>query len=490
MRVLYLDLDTLRPDHLGCYGYQRNTSPNIDKIAAQGVRFNNYYASDAPCAPSRTAMMTGMQGIHNGAVSHGGTAGDIRGQGASRKFKSYVEHNALPTLFRQNNMRTVLVSPFPERHSLFHYYAGFTEMYNTGGSGHESAEEVTPTVLDWIERNGDEDDWYLHVNYWDAHTPYRAPEEFGNPFSDDPLPEWMTEEKMAEYWKKAGPHSAQDFNMWDNNTYEQYPRQPGEIEGMAGFRRMIDGYDCGIRYMDQHLGKIFAALEAKGVMDDLIIVISSDHGENLGELGLFGEHATADNITCRVPFIVRWPGMQSGIENNALHYNIDWAPTLAEMMGKSPLPLWTGKSFASAITQGKEEGHESLVLSQCAHVCQRSVRHGDYIYIRTYHDGLHLFPQEMLFNIKNDPHQQYNLADELPEIVKDMAYRYLQWYDHMMTTQPFGNTEDPMRVVMQEGGPHHAKCEDIQAYFKRLEETGREEQIEKIKQKHPTIIKK
>ena len=58
MRILYLDLDTMRPDHLGCYGYHRNTSPNIDRIAAQGVRFTNYYCTDAPCLPSRTALMT------------------------------------------------------------------------------------------------------------------------------------------------------------------------------------------------------------------------------------------------------------------------------------------------------------------------------------------------------------------------------------------------------------------------------------------------
>ena len=60
MRILYLDLDTLRPDHLGCYGYCRNTSPNIDKIASEGTCLTNYYTSDAPCLPSRSAMMTGQ----------------------------------------------------------------------------------------------------------------------------------------------------------------------------------------------------------------------------------------------------------------------------------------------------------------------------------------------------------------------------------------------------------------------------------------------
>ena len=74
--LLIVLMDTLRPDHLGCYGYHRNTSPNIDRIAAQGVRFDNYYCSDAPCLPSRTALMSGRFGIHTGVVGHGGTAGE------------------------------------------------------------------------------------------------------------------------------------------------------------------------------------------------------------------------------------------------------------------------------------------------------------------------------------------------------------------------------------------------------------------------------
>ena len=69
MRILYIDIDTLRPDHLGCYGYHRNTSPNIDRLAASGLRFTNVHASDTPCLPSRTALLTGRFGIHNGVVS-------------------------------------------------------------------------------------------------------------------------------------------------------------------------------------------------------------------------------------------------------------------------------------------------------------------------------------------------------------------------------------------------------------------------------------
>ena len=76
MRILYIDIDSLRPDHLGCYGYHRNTSPNIDRIAAEGVRYENCYVTDAPCLPSRTALWSGRFGIHNGVINHGGVASE------------------------------------------------------------------------------------------------------------------------------------------------------------------------------------------------------------------------------------------------------------------------------------------------------------------------------------------------------------------------------------------------------------------------------
>ena len=82
MRVLFVDIDTLRPDHMGAYGYHRNTTPNMDRVAAEGMRFDRVYCSDAPCLPSRAALISGQFGIHNGAVGHGGTAADRRLTGA------------------------------------------------------------------------------------------------------------------------------------------------------------------------------------------------------------------------------------------------------------------------------------------------------------------------------------------------------------------------------------------------------------------------
>lgn len=485
MRILFLDIDTLRPDHLGCYGYHRNTSPNIDAVAAEGVRFENYFCSDAPCLPSRAALWTGQFGIHTGLVGHGGTTADLRLEGPGRSFRDR-RYDYLPGVLRKAGFRTVTITPFAERHDAWWFYKQFNEMYNPAGQGgNESAEEITPTVLKWIEDNGERDNWFLHVNYWDPHTVYRAPAEFGNPFQDDPLPKWLTEEVLARHRKKVGPHGAREVSMWDDRTFKQYPRQVGQIENMNDMRKMIDGYDCGIRYADEHCGKLFEALKNKGVFDDLVIIISSDHGECQGELGIYGEHATADQITMRIPMIIRWPGRaKAGQVDEGLHLNLDLPATLAEMLDVEPSERWDGRSYAAALAGAADTGRDYLVLSQCCHVCQRSVRFGPWIYMRTYHDGFHLFPKEMLFNVVEDPHEQKNLAGERPDICREAVYRLSQWHDEMMLTMPQGHTVDPLWTVMAEGGPFHVRGM-LPAYCERLKKTDRGHAVEELKRRHP-----
>ncbi|ASS68307.1 MULTISPECIES: sulfatase [unclassified Paenibacillus] len=482
MRVLLLDLDSLRPDHLGCYGYPRNTSPSIDRIAEEGMRFNRYYTSDAPCFPSRTALMTGRFGIHNGVVGHGGTAGDVRHDGEGRGMRSRLDKESFPSLFRRAGMRTALISPFGERHSAWTFYAGFNEMYNTGGGGMESAEAVTPVVLDWLERNGSQDDWMLYVNYWDPHTPYRAPAELGDPFAGDPLPHWITDEVFARHREKVGPHGAREINMFDNAVDPSYPRHPGELEDREDLRRMIDGYDCGVRHMDIHIGHILQSLENKGLLEDTVIIVTADHGENLGELGLYGEHGTADQFTCRIPMIIRWPGVIMPGVDDGLHYHLDLPPTMAEMMGLDPAPGWDGRSYAATLLHGADTGREELIVSQCAHVCQRSVRFGDWLYIRTYHDGFHLFDKEMLFDLSSDPYEQNNLAAERPDLCREAVHRLSGWHDEMMASME--SDTDPLWTVIREGGPYHAKGR-LNEYAERLIETGREEGLRELVRRHP-----
>jgi len=205
---------------------------------------------------------------------------------------------------------------------------------------------------------------------------------------------------LSEHMSLAGPHTARDNGMYTGKSMPAFPRQINDISDMVKLKECLDGYDCGIRYMDEYIGRILDALKAKGVLEETAIIVTSDHGENFGELGMYSEHGTADNITCRIPMIVKWPGGLKGHVDRELRYNLDLAPTVSELLETKPWDNWTGESYAGTLRNGSKDGGRSeLIISQNAHVCQRSVRWDDWIYIRTYHDGYHPhFEDEMLFN--------------------------------------------------------------------------------------------
>lgn len=486
MRILMLDLDTLRPDHLHCYGYERETSPVIDSICEDGMRFENYHCSDAPCLPSRAALLTGRFGIHNGAVNHGGMAADLRLRGIDRDFQNQDLTNGLFYLFRKANFYTASVSTFAERHSSYWFQSGFHEIMNCGKCGGEMVDDVLPTALDWLERKGESDNWFLHINLWDAHTPYRTPLEYGNPFENDPMPAWLTEDVVKEHLKHVGPHGLNEIGMYTDDFARNFPRQLGKATNLKEVKQIVDGYDCGIRYMDEKIGEIIRFLKEKNLYEDMAIIVTSDHGENIGEFGIYSEHGTADEITTRVPMIIKWPGMKKGVEKG-FHYNIDLCPTIAELLGQPIYEKWDGQSYAETLKTGEETGHPYLVVSQCSHVCQRAVRFDDYIYIRTYHDGFHLFPVEQLYDLKNDYHEQHNLAEEKPELCAKACRYLVDWEQEMMKK---GDSDvDPLWTVMKEGGPYHAKG-NLAKYYERLKQTGREEGAEKLKEMYPEEFKK
>jgi choline-sulfatase len=323
------------------------------------------------------------------------------------------------------------------------------------------------------------------VNYWDPHTPYRAPEGFGNPFKDEPLIDLYDEDLIQRHRDCPGPHTAQDINMWNGNDNPHHPRQPGQVRNMKEMKDLIDGYDCGIAYMDTHIKQLMDAFKAEGVLDDLIIIVSADHGENFGELGLYAEHGTADVATCRIPMIMRWPekGLKGHVENS-LHYNVDLLPTFCDMFGGEQHQRWDGQSFMNSLTKGTETGRDSIVISQMAHVCQRSVRWGDWLYMRTWHDGYHLFPREMLFNMKDDPYEQTDVADKYPDQLNEGARRLFNWHDEQMFTMPWGYMgDDPLWNIINEGGPMHAQI-DTEARCEVLDKTERGHHVPETVNRH------
>ena len=135
------------------------------------------------------------------------------------------------------------------------------------------------------------------------------------------------------------------------------------------------------------------------VLDETAVMISGDHGETLGELGIYCDHHTADECVTHLPMVLKWPGLAGGRVYRGLHYQIDIAATILELLGARVPSNWDGAGFADALRRGVETGREYLVVSQGAWTAQRAVRFGDYICIRTYHDGYHALPDLMLFDL-------------------------------------------------------------------------------------------
>ena len=149
MRILYIDMDSCRPDHLGCYGYHRDTTPNIDRIAKDASIFNNCYASDTPCLPSRTALLSGQFGFKTGVINHSGEASYLNVPNSGGKH--HRESSSLPYVLMENGYHTCFISPFIQRHSAWHTYAGFREVHDTGKHGHEIASETNGWALPWVK---------------------------------------------------------------------------------------------------------------------------------------------------------------------------------------------------------------------------------------------------------------------------------------------------------------------------------------------------
>lgn len=478
MRILYIDIDCLRPDHLGCYGYQRETSPNIDMMAERGTRFTNHYVSDAPCLPSRTALFTGRLGIHTGVINHGGRNADIRPIGRDRGFNNTSgPYQSWMTALRRAGYRTATVSPFPTRHAAWHFLDGFREWVDTGSNGLEVADQITPSAIGWLREHAEADNWFLHVNYWDPHTPYRTPLNFKNPFDGQPGPDWLTEEILEQHRQSFGPHSARElyeFGPYDTN---RWPRVPAEIASLCDYAKWIDGYDTGIRYADKHVGMVFEHLADRDLLDDTLVIISADHGENQGELNVYGDHQTADHHTCNIPLIVSGPGIMPGHVDTDLHYHLDLAPTISEFAGAEVPARWDGESFLPSLLQGRSCGRSSLVTSQGAWSCQRGVRFDKWLLLRTYDPGLKDLPEVLLFDLQEDPHETTDLAQEHPSVVAQGLALLEFWHTDCMLESE--SNCDPMWEVMQEGGPFHAR-DKMLMYADILRNTGREACVERM----------
>ena len=442
MRVLLIDVDSLRPDRLGCYGYERETSPTIDTLAREGTAFERCYASDTPCLPSRTALATGRFGIKTGVVTHHGT-----GQRYRKPGDGHATDPDRPLTFRrlsETGVHTASVSSFAKRHLGYHFSGGFRESIQpTTSTGMEHADDVTPVAADWLERHAAEEDWLLHVNYWDVHQPYRgiADETMRTVRESGPPAPWPDEAAVADQ-QPADPGAPTEADSWRG---EAVPI-PGSIESREDVVRILDAYDASIRKVDDALADLLKALEYAGVREETTIVVTADHGEALGEHARYCAHGFPHPPCQRVPMVVSGPDVSATGHVDEQVYQFDLAATLFDLAGLDVPDGWDARPFTPAV-RGKEfAGREHLVCGQGIASFGRAVYHNDWVYIRLLHPGNKSYPglfddpalpnrgHELLHDLESDPHMTENVIEEYPEVADELALELGDWQSRALAT--------------------------------------------------------
>ncbi len=288
--VVLITLDTTRRDRLGFYGYARKTTPRLDELAALSVVYEHAVAASSWTLPSHASIFTGKFPSSHGADYD--PEGPLRLTQAIAGPEEWAEYRAsglspgertLALKLRDAGYETAAVVGGPWMKRVFGLDPGF-ESYDDEGIGDVNgrlASEVTASALGVLESRS-EHPLFLFLNYFDPHGPYEAPSPFGGTF---------------------GP-------------------EPG------------DRYDEEILYMDHHVGRLLDGLKSNGIFDDSFILVTSDHGELLGEHGKMGHGATLFEEEIRVPFLVKYPKDERapGRSDDPIHH-IDVPSLVLERLG-------------------------------------------------------------------------------------------------------------------------------------------------------------
>jgi choline-sulfatase len=447
LRTIFFDIDCLRPDHLGCYGYDRPTSPSINAVAEQGVRFTRYFCANSPCLPSRMNWSSGRFGHRNGVVSNVGAGAQFHIR--TRNYGGPQEDNdMLMRRLRRAGVHPVSFSNFADRHNMFWFECGWAEFHtpNLKGGG-ENADEIHEPLMRWLAVNARREDYLLHINYWDAHRIYRMDASWADRFKDYPVTQpWPDDDAIERHQSIEGPFTAHRQFRDDKSVV---PLMPGSIGSRKDFEHMVTGYDAAIAYVDHHLGIVINELAAQGLLEDTAIIITSDHGDSFGEHGIYSDHVNADECIHHIPLVMQWPGVaKPGSECDSMLYNLDLAPTLCELFGADIPEDWDGASFAPQVRGEKGKERDRLFWGHALYTVQRAVRTNTHLMIQTY-DGLRYGHDETeLYDIVNDRYQTHNIAREHEDIVRECKDWSTQWLDEQKS-KPHWQC-DPYDTVLAE----------------------------------------
>jgi len=432
-------LVVLADDHafqaISAYGSVLVDTPHIDRLAAEGIRFDQAFVGNALGAPSRATLLTGLHshahGVRTDADVFDGSQRTVQGllqaAGYATALVGHWDLKSDPTGF---DHWAVLQAPGNDDDTVFRGTAG--ERHATGGV----TDAVTDLAIEWLEGRQDEDRPFLLLASHQAprRSWWPSPEEQAD-VQSGPFPE---PETLFDDYATRPAAAAADMRIAEHMPLDREQEgSPGTSRALPEgddltrwkYQRYVQNYLATVRALDANLGRLLGALEASGELDDTLIVYTSDQGVYLGEHGWFGSGFMYEE-SFRTPLILRWPGHveAGGVRDQALVQNIDLAPTLLDVAGEPVPEDMHGQSLAPLFTADDRKFRDAVYYHYYtypgAHGVQRhyGVRNYRFKLIRFYHEMNHW----EFYDLKEDPRELSNVYDDpLWGILGDVAHKQL-----------------------------------------------------------------
>ncbi|MFQ5351563.1 MAG: sulfatase [Candidatus Binatia bacterium] len=406
--VIFILIDTLRPDRLGCYGYRRDNSPTIDALAKEGVLFERAISAAPWTQPSIASLFAAVYpGVH-GVIGYRKAY-----QGVKDKTKTVTvfadSFQTLAESFQGAGYATAAIVANPFLVKGFGFAQGFDHYNDTITDNWVTGDIVNQAALAWLIKQDKKKPFFLYLHYMDAHGPYAAPPKFLDPLLDD-----LEREGVKE---KLSPEAIQKLDyLWQPPTG---PTDLARHNKLSLYREYWSArYEAGIRQVDFHLQQLREELIKLGLWKDAYIILTADHGEALYEHGLWDHGFSAYHTDLHVPLILRWPGtIPEGRRIHALARLIDLAPTLVTQLHLSPMTHIQGTSLLPII-QGRSTGEAPPVaFAESVKIGpeQRAVYAGAWKLLLFVDTG-----EVKLFQIDRDPLEQKDLAETHPKLTSEL----------------------------------------------------------------------
>ena len=350
--ILLVVVDTLRPDHLGCYGYDRPVSPRLDDLAAGGSLLTSLWSASNFTAPAFTSLFTGLYPHQHGVFD----------------FTSRATADSLRRTLEKNRVRAGAVVSFRFFGNLLaDVWGDVTAVTDTRSFNYSKdlPRAVTEESLEWLEKSGKEGPFCLFTHYDGPHLPYRLPEEFAHSFDTvDPAAADGDFRDLVFPQDKVELGQANEASMFRLINRVNWGRRKLGPETLQWMR---DKYDASIRYNDEAIGTLLDGLAGLGLAEETLVVVLSDHGEEFFEhrnLGHAGIHLYEEVI--RTVGIIHDPSRPgAGRRVDTPLSQVDIWPTLLSLSGAAEPPDgWAGRGFATLLESAAAPGDAAAMAPE------------------------------------------------------------------------------------------------------------------------------